>query len=110
MNRIVELSKIVNGQSLGASFNGDALPLAHQKLFSVSYKFSGLSGDAAGTLKLQKCNDGVSWEDIAGASQVVDDETTIGAFEVKDFAQLYIRVVWTRVAGTGKLDCFLVAK
>lgn len=105
--------KVVNQQSLGASFNGAAILVDQVYGFSMHMIYTGTPN---GTLKIQCSNDVTTnellvtnWSDITGASAAI---TTAGNtfFNVDQVYFKWIRVTYTRTSGTGALDVNYFAK
>ncbi len=96
--------------SVGATFSGTAWSVEHLEGYSIS---AALTGDPSGTLKLQCCitnpftdnvtqtaNPDVVWVDVSSSSQSVSASGNF-AWNVADVYYRGVRVVYTRVSGTG---------
>jgi len=111
---ILEIDGVRIEPDMGASFNLKPIYLGHIADFSIQLIFS---GSPVGSFKLQASNDAgrisansepnqyaavTNWTDILGSSQSITasgDHTWTG----KGAGYLWVRVVYTRVSGTGTL-------
>lgn len=86
---------------------GTYLFLGDQPYFSIQAIFTG--SDVAGTFKLQRSIDGVSWADISGqTTSVTSSASTVlgGGAE----GATYVRWAWAYTSGTGNLSVIGVIK
>lgn len=96
------LSPYLSNQSLGASFNSTGFSVGEFDRFAVKFKISGASS-LNGVLKLQCSVDDVDYVDVPDTSITVTADNNY-LVSVTSFIFKYIRVSWTRTAGTGTLD------
>lgn len=102
--------RYLTDQSMGASFNGNALNVNDSRF--IGFQFV-LTGTHQGTLKLQVSNDQTdssgsvtNWTDYDTSNfstSVVDADTGI-LWDVVDLNYKWCRVVYTRTSGTGSVS------
>jgi hypothetical protein len=97
----------VVAQSLGASFNGPAVPTSSSEGLSFQVAWTGAT--AAGTFKIQASNDSVTWIDLPGLSSVVAGPGAVFWNMASIFFQ-YARLVFVQTGGTGSVDANVFAK
>lgn len=96
------VSPLETEKSLGASFDGNSFNVAGFHDLAVSNVVSSASS-LNGTLKLQGSVDGTNWADVPSVTATLNaDGTTI--FSVANNSYQFIRLVWTRVGGSGTLN------
>lgn len=94
---------IISAQSMGASFNGDAVYVGDAPGFSIQGVISG-SSSPVGTLKLQASNDLESgsvtnFTDIPDSDIAVTGDA-VDMWDVMEHQYKWVRVVYTRTSGT----------
>lgn len=114
---------IFTSQSLGASVNSEAIPVDSLVYMDISATVTGATAD--GTLKIQVSNDApvtgqysdvVNWYDAVSSGSIVPSTavTVSGAgshrWELKEFGYKWVRLVFTRVSGTGTINARFNAK
>lgn len=105
---------LLSNQSMGASFNSPAIVLEHIQMAAIQLVWTGAA--PTGEFKIQgSCtpvqNNGVAqdWSDIAGSSINI---TAAGdaLINITDIGYDQMRVVYTRVSGTGTVNARFVVK
>ena len=103
----MKTAQLISAQDASANITSAPADLGDLKDFSIQHVFS--SGTLQGTLKLQSSNNGTSFIDVAGSSVAITagDETMSNVIGGQ---YRYVRVSWTRTAGTGTLTSSFVQK
>jgi hypothetical protein len=96
------VSPVETARALGASFDGNSFTVGGIHSVGISNVVSDASS-LNGTLKLQGSVDGTNWADVASqTATITTNGTTI--FMIANNPYQFIRLVWTRTAGTGTLN------
>jgi hypothetical protein len=96
------VSPVESAKSLASSFDGASFNVGGFHSVAISNVVTSASS-LNGTLKLQASVDGAAWGDVASASATITaDGTTI--FTIANNPYQFIRLVWTRTAGSGTLN------
>lgn len=111
--------RLLNAQSMGATFNSSPTNIERMDNVSIQTNVSG-SSSPVGTFKVQVSNDyeqdadgtvraAGNWIDVTGLSQAISGDTQI-LFELALTAAAWVRLVYTRTSGTATANAYLVAK
>ncbi len=99
---------IFTGHSMGASFASAPYEIIFMLLFAVQIQWTGAG---VGTWTLEASNDQTLWTPISGAAQATGGEDGSVMFTYGEMAPFpYLRVVYTRVSGTGMASATVNAK
>ena len=82
----------------------DTQPLEHIYGYSVQFKWTSTVADAE--IKLQASNDGENWDDVTGASFLINNSSDSKLFNVPDAMYKFVRVFLDVTAGT--VDTFKI--
>lgn len=96
------VSPFLKAQSLGTNYTSQSFNVSYHDRFAIQVKIHD-SDTLSGNLKMQVSIDDVDFVDVSDATFSVngDDKFIIS---VTQFAYRFIRLVWTRTAGSGSLD------
>jgi hypothetical protein len=100
------LNTLVDAHSLGASFNSSSLELPLVELLSAQLIWTD-SGSLSGTVNLQASNDNTNW--VSVGSQALSGSST-AMINKSDILYKYVRIAYTRTAGSGSLTVLVNAK
>ena len=95
------VSPFLVDQSLGTTFTSSAFSVGEFDHVGVQYVVTG-SSSLNGSLQLQRSVDGVSWDNFLSADAITAD--TVICKQITDIYFGYIRIVYTRTAGTATLN------
>lgn len=107
--------KIVNAVSMGGSINSAGVRISQDFAYTIGAYWT---GTPTGTLKLQFSTDNVNtvpsnadpavnvvnWYDYTGSSQSLTGSAGNFGFIVTDASYFWVRLVYTRISGTGTLS------
>lgn len=99
-------NKLIENQSMAASFQSEAIPLIQKQGFSVHAIFT---GSPVGSLYLAASIDGINWTVITDSPQAVSAAGDV-FFNIRDTAYLSARLHYAATSGTGSLNAFFSTK
>lgn len=106
--------KMVDGTSMGASFNSG--PFNFRDAFGYYIQIVSSGGTPVGTIKLQSSVDAVAsaasvtnWDDVPGASSSISG-AGITSWHQGTFHATWLRIVYTRTSGTGTCNATIAGK
>ena len=105
--------KVLNNKSMASSFSSDVQQLDHIYGFSIQIVFT---GTPSGAFKVQVSNDEVetegqvtNWSDVAGSSTSISTAGDL-TYNYDGIFSKWVKVVYTRVSGTGTANAQLYMK
>ena len=101
--------KVVDAESMGATFNGTSASLRHANGYALQFIWSAGS-TPTGTVKLQASLDDSTWDDITGASESVSGSSGSVTFNAPNAFYHYVRPVYTRSGGTATANAYITIK
>lgn len=97
-----QVSNFLVNQSLGSTFTSGSFSIGQFDHVGVQLVVTGSSGPINGSIQLQRSVDGSSWDNFLTAESITSD--TVITKQIQDVYFGYIRLVYTRTAGTGTLN------
>ena len=94
--------------SLGASFTSVAVDLTQYDRCSL--EMSIITADAVGTFTIQASNSGSSWTDMSLSAMTLAGASTVIFLDFLETGVKFIRVSYTRSAGTGTVSVIVNGK
>ena len=95
------VSNFLVNQSLGSTFTSASFPVGEFDHVGVQLVITDASS-LNGSVQLQRSVDGLSWDNLLTADNVTTN--TVITKQIQDVYFGYIRLVYTRTAGTGTLN------
>lgn len=97
-----QVSNFLVNQSLGATFTSDAFRIGEFDHVGLQAVITGSSGPINGSFQLQRSVDGSSWDNFQSAEAITAD--VVFTRQIADIYFGFIRIVYTRTAGSGTLN------
>lgn len=109
--RVIGINKILDAQSMGASFQSSSVDVSKVDLVSVQIVWSG-GGSPNGSFEVQVSNDdlaGVTWTTYPSSAIAITTDGDL-IYNVANLGSKWVRIAYTRTSGTGSATAMLVTK
>lgn len=109
--RVLGLKKILDSESMGASFQSEAVDVSKVDLVSIQAVWSG-GGAPNGTFTLEVSNDDVSasnWTTYPSSSIAIAADGSL-FYNVASLGAKWVRIAYARTSGTGTVNAMLTTK